>query len=109
MKAAKDRGKDFYDLAKTSFWREHLKDPVAALDKVSKLIVGSRLFVTLAVNDLWLRGLRHGAKDVRHTDVGRCLALFGSAGPACVCAQPPRIGMFQGSTGSMVSSSSLPF
>ena len=33
----------------------------------------------LAVNGLWPRGLRHGAKDVGHTAVGRCLALFGSS------------------------------
>ena len=33
-----------------------------------------------AFNGLWPRGLRHGAKDVRQTAVGRCLALFGSVG-----------------------------
>ena len=32
----------------------------------------------LAVNGFWPRG--HGAKDVGHTDVGRCLALLGSVG-----------------------------
>ena len=30
----------------------------------------------LAVTGLWPRGLRHGAKDVGHTDAGRCLALY---------------------------------
>ena len=49
-------------------------------ESVSKLIVGSRLFVQLAVSGLWPRGLRHGAKDVGHTDVGRCLAPFGPVG-----------------------------
>ena len=44
------------------------------------LTVGSRLFVKLAVDGLWPKGLRHGAKCVGHTDVGRCLALFGSVG-----------------------------
>ena len=34
----------------------------------------------LVCNGLWPRGLRHGAEDVGHTDVGRCLALFGSVG-----------------------------
>ena len=34
----------------------------------------------LAVNGLWPRGLRHGAKVVGHTDVGRCLALFETVG-----------------------------
>ena len=34
----------------------------------------------LAVNGLWPTGLRHGAKDVGQTDVGRCLALFTSVG-----------------------------
>ena len=31
-------------------------------------------------NSLWPRELRHGAKDVGHTFVGKCLALFGSLG-----------------------------
>ena len=34
----------------------------------------------LAVNGLWPRGRRHGAKDVGKTVLGRCLALFGSVG-----------------------------
>ena len=29
---------------------------------------------------MWPRGLRHGAKDVGHSDVGRCWAPFGSVG-----------------------------
>ena len=32
----------------------------------------------VAVSGLWPRGLRHGAKDVGHTDVRRFLALFGA-------------------------------
>ena len=36
--------------------------------------------MTLVVNVLWPRRFRHGAKDVGHTYVGRCLALFGSWG-----------------------------
>ena len=31
-------------------------------------------------NGLWLRGLRHGARDVEQAFVGKCLALFGSVG-----------------------------
>ena len=62
------------------WWREHLEDPTEALDKalkyleksVSNLIVGSRLFVKLAVNGLWPRGLRHGRKkSVQPDKAGR--------------------------------------
>ena len=31
-------------------------------------------------NVLWLRGLRHGSRDVEEAVVGKCLALFGSVG-----------------------------
>ena len=34
----------------------------------------------LIFNGLWPRGLRHGAKDVGHTFVGKSLALLGSLG-----------------------------
>ena len=37
---------------------------------MSTLIVGSRLFVKLAVKGLRPKGLRHSAKDVVHLDVG---------------------------------------
>ena len=48
-------------------------------ESVSRLTIGSRPFVEVAVSGLWPRGLRHGAKDVGHTDVGRFLALFGDS------------------------------
>ena len=70
-------------LAKTTFWEEVRLGIGQRLEfgqPVSKLIVGSRLFVNLAVNGLWPRGLRHGAKDVGQTAVGRCLAQCGSVG-----------------------------
>ena len=34
----------------------------------------------VVLNGVWPRGLRHGAKDVGPTDVGRCLAPPGSVG-----------------------------
>ena len=49
-------------------------------ESVSRLTVGLRLVVELVFNGLWPRGLRHGAKDVGQTIVGKCLALFGSLG-----------------------------
>ena len=65
-------------------------------EKVSRLTSGPRHFVEVVVfNGLRPRGPRHGAKDVGHTVVGRCLALFGPRRIVCVYAQPPRIGMFQ--------------
>ena len=48
MKAAKDRKEEFYDPAREDipnrikkrleFWEEHLRDPVAALDKASECV-----------------------------------------------------------------------
>ena len=49
MKAAKDRREEFHDLARKDnilgrnetrleLWEEHLKDPIAALDKASKCV-----------------------------------------------------------------------
>ena len=46
------------------------------------------------------RGLRHGAKGVGQTFVGKSLALLGSLGQRAFCGQLPRVGMFQRSTGS---------
>ena len=83
MKAAKDRDAKDNTLGRNQtrqeLWREHLKDRIEALDKalkyfgdsVLKLMVGSRLFVKLAVSGLWPSGLRLLAKDVGKTILGR--------------------------------------
>ena len=49
-------------------------------ESVSRLIVASRFFVKLAVNGLWPRGLRHGAKGVGQAVVGKRLAFLGFLG-----------------------------
>ena len=94
------KAQDFYDPARKdnilgrnqtrlALWEEHLTEPMIALDKALKcvenpyqgLTVSSRHFVEVVnFNGLWPRGLRHGAKDVGQTAVGRCLALFGPVG-----------------------------
>ena len=93
IKAAKDRGKHFYDPARKEIilgrnqtrlelWGEHLKDPITALEKALKRLEkkvsglsGGVVFIGLRP-----RGLRHGAKDVGRTAVERCLASFGPVG-----------------------------
>ena len=45
-------------------------------ESASRLTVGSIPFVELVFNGLWPRGLRHGAKDVGQTMVGKCLPFF---------------------------------
>ena len=97
MKAAKDSEEDFYDPARKdkmfgkkshssraveraperSCWSIGQSSEVFG-ESVSKLVIGSRLFVKLAVSGLWPRGLRYDAKDGGQTAVGRCLDLFGS-------------------------------
>ena len=47
---------------------------------MQRLTSGSRLVVELAVNGLWPRRLRHGARDVGETFLGKCLAFLGSLG-----------------------------
>ena len=64
-------------------------------ESLSRRTIGSRPVVELVFNDLWPRGLRHGARDVEQAFVGKCLALVGFVGQREV--QPPRIGTFQGS------------
>ena len=121
MKAAKDRGDDFYDPArKDNILGRHQtrqrapQRPHGSIgrsfevfgESVSKLIVGSRLFVKLALHGWWPSGLRHGAKDVGQTAVGKVSGPIWIRGTACVCEQSPRIGRFLGSMGRMESSSS---
>ena len=89
-------------------WEGHLKDPIVPLDKaVSRLPIGSRPFVDSVLSGLRPSGLRHGAKDLERAVVGKGVALFWIRGTACVCAQRPRIGTFQGSVDRTVSSSSF--
>ena len=70
-------------------WEEHLQGPSHSLgqssevrgESASRLTSGSWHFVEVVVfNGLRPRGLRHGAKDVGQTAVGRCLDLFGPVG-----------------------------
>ena len=89
MKAAKDRGDEFYDLARKDnilgrnqtrleLWEENLKDPLRG-ESVSRLIVGSGL-VTSRFHDLRPRGFRFGARVVGQTVVAKGLALSGHVG-----------------------------
>ena len=90
-------------------WEEHLKDPIVALDKsfevcgafVLRLTVGPGPFVEVVFNGLWSRG------SVAQAWCQRCGTNLGGKEFALtwirVCAQSPRIGTFQGSTGRMVS------
>ena len=116
MKAAKDRGEDFYDperkdnilgrnKTRLELREEHLKDPIVALDKVLRFVENSckawflarDLVVEVVFNDL------RRLPRVREAMVGR-LALLGTRGMVCVHAQHPWSGVCKGSTGRMANS-----
>ena len=101
MKAAWDRGEEYYDPARKEdilgrtktrlhLWEEHLKDPLVALDKALKCLEnpyqGWHLVSQCVVASLCRRnGLQHRrrkdfAKDVGWALLGRRLALPGSMG-----------------------------
>ena len=97
-KAARDSGEDFYDperedsilgrnKTRPELWEEHQRlnwgsgqSFEVRGESVSRLTIGSRPVVELVFNGLWPRGLRHGARDVRETFLGKCLAFLGSLG-----------------------------
>ena len=68
--------------------REHLKDPIVALDKafevcgefVPSWIFGPRPVVEVVFNGLWPSGLRRVSRAVEKAFAGKSLALFGPVG-----------------------------
>ena len=115
MKAAKDRGEEYFPERKDNIlgrgrrrlelWREHLKDPIVALDKAVKCVESS-VQVCLSArepcggSDLqWL--VQASSNVCGSSRSGRAFGPTWARGIVCVCAQHLWSGMCQGSTGRM--------
>ena len=118
MKAAKDREEDFYDperkdnirrkTTRSGLWEEHLRDPVAALDKALTCVENSYWMCLSARescgrSDLLLL-VQASSKVCGRSRSGRAFGPTWTRGIACVCAQHPWSRIYQGSAGRMASS-----
>ena len=97
MRAAKDAGEEYYDPAREdnirgrnktrlALWKEHLKDPIVALDEALKCVENSCQKVFARLQSLWER------------PIWESVWLYSDL-MDCVCAQRPWSGMCQGSNG----------
>ena len=91
MKAAKDRGEEFYDperkdkilgrnKTRLELWEEHLKDPIVALDKALKCVESSSWSVSRPETLWWERSTMAGVGFLqslwkKKADLGGRLAL----------------------------------
>ena len=81
IKAARDRGEEFYDPERKDNILGRNKTGLERAWRITvKVDVWLETCCGIGLQWLWPRGLRHGARDVKQAVVGKCLGLFGSVG-----------------------------